>query len=135
MIEAAKAEVMAVRETDHQVNKARPIHTMPRSGGPVQRQSTFDWKMANKYQELFNFKIEVNNIFMMNNCSTQEIERVPIILNWLGWEGLRFVQTLNDEEQEKCRTSTGLFKVTNAATSKQVLAWARRGEAQKLRKH
>ena len=33
------------------------------------------------------------------------------MLNWLGHEGLIFVQTLNDEEQEKNRTSLGLFEV------------------------
>ena len=34
-------------------------------------------------------------------------------MNWLGCEGLRFVQTLNDEEEEKCKTSSGLFEVLN----------------------
>ena len=32
-------------------------------------------------------------------------------MNWLGHECLRFVQTLNDEEQEKSKTSLGLFEV------------------------
>ena len=32
-------------------------------------------------------------------------------MNWLGCKGLRFVQTLNDREQEKCKTSSDLFEV------------------------
>ena len=32
-------------------------------------------------------------------------------MNWLGCEGLRFVQTLNDEEQAKCKTSSELLGV------------------------
>ena len=37
-------------------------------------------------------------------------EKVLILRNWLGWEGFRLVQTLNDREQEKCKASSGLFK-------------------------
>ena len=48
---------------------------------------------------------------MTNNYNTQESVRVPVILNWLDWDGLRFIDTLNDEEQVKYRTSTKLFKV------------------------
>ena len=32
-------------------------------------------------------------------------------MNWLGHEGLRPVQTLNDKEKVKCKTSYGLFEV------------------------
>ena len=32
-------------------------------------------------------------------------------MNWLGCEGLRLMQALNDTEQENCRTSTWLFEV------------------------
>ena len=47
---------------------------------------------------------------MTNNYNTQESKKVPIILNWLGHEGLRFMKTLNDEEKEKFKTNPGLFK-------------------------
>ena len=40
---------------------------------------------------------------MTNNYNTQESDREPIILIWLGQKGLRFIQTLNDEEKERCR--------------------------------
>ena len=32
-------------------------------------------------------------------------------MNWLSHEGLRFMQMLNDTEQENCRTIAGLFEV------------------------
>ena len=32
-------------------------------------------------------------------------------MNWLGHEGLRFIQTLTDNEQVKCKTGWGFFKV------------------------
>ena len=65
--------------------------------------------MTNKYQVLCN--IEIKNIFLTINYNTQESERVPIIMKWLGQEGFRFMQILSDKEKEKCRTCTGLFKV------------------------
>ena len=44
----------------------------------------------------------------MTEATIQESERAPLILNWLGCEGLRFVQTLNDKEQ----MSVGTKKIT-----------------------
>ena len=32
-------------------------------------------------------------------------------MNWLDDEALRFMQTLNDIEEGKCRTRAGLFEV------------------------
>ena len=32
-------------------------------------------------------------------------------MNWLDSEELRFVQTVTDNKQEKCKTSSGPFKV------------------------
>ena len=43
----------------------------------------------------------------------QESENVPIIMNCLGHKGLRLVQTLNDWEQEKCKTGSGLLEGLN----------------------
>ena len=56
-IEAAKAAIMAVREADNPVNNARPIHRMARSISSVVRQLTFDWKVAEKYEELDSFEV------------------------------------------------------------------------------
>ena len=84
---------------------------IPRRAGPALGQPTFNWKASNKYKELQNFKIDVNMIFMTNTYNAQENDKVPSILKWLGREGLQFVQTLNDVEQEKCKTSKGLCKM------------------------
>ena len=58
-IEATKAVVMAVIEVDNPVNNARPIHVMPRSGILALRQPTLAWNVADKFQELCNFEIDV----------------------------------------------------------------------------
>ena len=38
-------------------------------------------------------------------------EMFLIIINWPGRERLQFIQTMNDEGQEKCKTTMGLFEV------------------------
>ena len=47
---------------------------------------------------------------MTNYNNIQDSEKVPIITNWVGCKGLRFVQMLSDEEEE-CKTNLGLFKI------------------------
>ena len=75
-IRATKAAIMAVGVADNPDNNARPIHSMPRSGVPVLRQSTFDGKVADKYQDMFKLEMEVNNIFITNIYKTKDNERV-----------------------------------------------------------
>ena len=105
-IEAAKAVIIAVRELDIMANSVRPMHTVPRSDNLTVHQPNFNKKTADKYQELRNFEIVIKNIFMKKEYNTQDSTTVPKILNWLGMDVLRFVQTLNSGEQEKCRIST-----------------------------
>ena len=50
---------------------------------------------------------------MTNSFNIQDNEKVPIILSWLGRGGPQFMQTLNNEEQEKHKMSMGLFEVLN----------------------
>ena len=50
---------------------------------------------------------------MTNSYNIQDNEKVLGIVIWLGREVLQFVQTLNDEEQEKFKTSIGLLEVLN----------------------
>ena len=38
----------------------------------------------------------------------------PIIMSCIGCEGLHFVQILNDDENERCRTSAGHISTLNA---------------------
>ena len=58
VIKVAKSGIMDRREADNLVNNAKPVCTVPRSGNPVLKQPTFDWKVADKCQELCNFEIE-----------------------------------------------------------------------------
>ena len=95
-IEPTKAAKDAVRKADNPVNNARPKNEMPRSSSPALRQPMFDWKAIDKNHVLHNFGIEVKKILVKNNTTIQESETVPIILNWLGHEGLRFVQMPNN---------------------------------------
>ena len=50
-IEAAKAAVMAVKESENPVNAAILVHIMPTTGSPALKQPTFDLKATKKYQE------------------------------------------------------------------------------------
>ena len=110
VIKTTKEAIMAVRKVDNLVNSARSIHAVPRSGHPA-LWKTYNWLKRDRYSKLCNFKTGIKNIFMTNNYNMQGSEKVPIILTWLGWEKPRFVQTLNDEDQAKCKTSMGFFKM------------------------
>ena len=48
---------------------------------------------------------------MTYSYNIQDNEKVPVLLNWLGKEGLQFMQVLNDENKEKCKASKGSFEV------------------------
>ena len=43
--------------------------------------------------------MEVNIIFMTKNYNKCDSESVPLIMDWLGHEGLHFMQTLTDDKQ------------------------------------
>ena len=49
----------------------------PRLGGPIIKQPTFNWEAEDKYSELKNFRLEVNNIF--KSYSTPQEEQIAII--------------------------------------------------------
>ena len=45
---AAKATIMALRETGEPAKNRRPVYAVPRGSGPALRQPTFDWKVQDK---------------------------------------------------------------------------------------
>ena len=108
-IEAAKAEILVDEGTENPVNAARSVQVMFKIGSQAPKQPIFNLKTMGKYQELLNF--EIKNILLTNSYNIQDNEKVPVILNLLCREGLQFTETLNDGEQEKYKTSMGLFKV------------------------
>ena len=65
LIEADKAAIMPISEVDNTVSNARPVHAMPRSVSPTLNEHTFDWRVAEKYQELCNFETEVKRTFFL----------------------------------------------------------------------
>ena len=54
---------------------------------------------------------------MTYSYNIQDDKKVPIILKWLGREGLQGMQTLNNEEQEIAKISTGLFDMLSLSHS------------------
>ena len=53
---------------------------------PILKQPTFNWKAEDKYDKLLHFKLEVSN--MLQNYNLGQTERISVIKNWLGTEGL-----------------------------------------------
>ena len=75
------------------------------------KQPTFDWSAKDKYAKLRNFKLKVKNMFQNFNIS--QAEKVLILKNWLGRQGLQLLETLMEAEQESCNNEEGLFKILN----------------------
>ena len=50
---------------------------------------------------------------MLQNYNLGQAEKVSIIKNWLGREGLQLISTLTQEEQEACNNEQGLFDTLN----------------------
>ena len=59
--------------------------------------------------ELINFEMEVNNIFMIGSYDVDDSEKVLMTMKWLGHKGLHSIQTLSEEQKEKCKSEIGLF--------------------------
>ena len=54
---------------------------------------------------------------MTKNYDIADVEKVTIIKNWLGSNGLYFPETQTTEEQEACNSSTGLPKCLMTTSS------------------
>ena len=76
---------------------------MPRTGSLALKEPIFDRTVSDKYQGLQMFPKH----FMTNTYNAQENDKVPIILKWPGRERLQFIQMLNYDEQDKCKTVQG----------------------------
>ena len=78
---------------------------------PMLSQPAFGRKAPDRYVELLNFEMEVLNIFQAKAFDLNDEEKLPFIKNWLGREGLQFIQTSTNTEKEACKSVTGLFNV------------------------
>ena len=56
--------------------------------------------MQDRHVELLNFEIEVKNILETKAYDLTNKEKLPLIKNWLGWEGLQLMKMFTHEEKE-----------------------------------
>ena len=110
-VEATKVVIMVVTEIKIHVNPTGWVLTMTKPSGLVLKQPIFDSISPDKYLGHCNFEVEVKNISWKYSYNIQESEKVSIIINWPGCEGLKFIQTLNNTQQENYRTNACLFDV------------------------
>ena len=71
----------------------------------------FNWHTEDKYIELLIFKLQMTNILETRAYEITDEEKVSVIKNWLGWEGLLFIEMFMQEEKEKPKTRKALFSV------------------------
>ena len=77
----------------------------------MMKQTMFNWNTIDKYEELQNIKLEVSN--MLQSYSLGYIEKVSVIKNWLGREGLQLIATNTQKEQEACNNEKALYDIPN----------------------
>ena len=75
------------------------------------KQPLFNWSAKYNYKELQNFRLEVSS--MLQNYNSCQTEKVSVIKNWLGREGLQLLAALTDKIQEACNNEKGLFDTLN----------------------
>ena len=107
---AVQAMAAAVGESNSGA-RSEPTSMRPKIDGPTLKQPKFDWSTVDRYTELKNFRLEVNNIFKRDSVKHTEI--LSIIKMCLGRQGLQFTETLTKEEYEICKTVEGLFNILN----------------------
>ena len=83
----AIAQIMAVatRVAIQAIALTRPERTQnvgPRLGGPMMKEPTFNWEAEDKYNELKNFRLEVNHISKSYNMP--QTEQIAIIKTGLA---------------------------------------------------
>ena len=69
--------------------------------------------MQDRYAELLNFEMKFTYILETKAYALTDEENVPVIKNWLGWEGLQLIKTFTYERKEKCRVHKGLLSLLN----------------------
>ena len=57
------------------------------------------------------FQLEAMNILETRAHKINDEDRISVIKNWLGLEGLLLMETFMQEEKEKCKTTKGLFSI------------------------
>ena len=80
--------VQAVAEA---TSMARQENAGIKMSRPILKQPMFNWRAGDKYEELQIYKLEISS--MLQNLNVGQRERVSVIKNWLGREGLQLIGT------------------------------------------
>ena len=104
MVEATRIVIQTMAEMQAQ---NMPNTAGPNLGGPILKQSTFNWEAQDKYTEWKAFILEVRNVLPTYNA--QEPDKIAMIKNWLGRKGLHYIETLMASKNKTCNTLKGLF--------------------------
>ena len=48
-------------------------------------------------------------MLQVRSYNLSDVEKVPVVKNWLGREGLQFIQNLTNTKKEACKNATGMF--------------------------
>ena len=67
----------------------------PKICRPAMKQLKFNWEVDGKYNKLKTFILEVNKHFTIYN--TPQTEQLATVKNWLGRNGLQFLESLINE--------------------------------------
>ena len=79
MAKATRAVIHAIAAAN--AENSTKQSTGPKEEGPLMNQPTFNCDTDNKYNELKNFSLEVNNVFKLYN--TPDIKKIAV-KKWLG---------------------------------------------------
>ena len=71
------------------------------------KQPQFNSKAADKYSEWKAIILEVKNLLSTYNA--QEHNKITIVNNWLGRQGLHCIESLTGGEKQACNTPQGLL--------------------------
>ena len=71
----------------------------------------FNWDMPGRYVKPLHFQLEETNILETRAYRINDEDRIPVINDWLGWEGLLLIEMFTQEEKEICKTMKGLFSM------------------------
>ena len=105
--EATRAAIQAMAVAGAE----RTQNAGPRVGRPVMKQPTFNWEAGDKYNELKNFRWEVNSI--IKSYGMPQAKQIAIIKKLARQKSLQFLESLAQMEQERCNTMEGLFTTFN----------------------
>ena len=75
---------------------------MQRNRGLVLEKLRFNRDAPDSYVELLNFQLEVTSVLDTRAYEIND-DRIPVIKNYLGWEGLLLIVTFTQEEKENVK--------------------------------